>query len=66
MTTAQLLSKIFNLGAQTPPFATVAAARDFWLIFGAVIVGAAVYLGLRATQHRQREHTHPFGHSFLR
>ena len=62
MTIAQLFSALFNLGAQTDFWNSTAAARDFWLIFGAVVVAAIVYFSLRSAR-RRRQHTHPFGHS---
>ena len=65
MTITHLLRQLFNLGAQTDFWNSSAAARDFWLVFGAAVVGTIAYFGLHALQ-RRRERTHPFGHSFGR
>ena len=64
MTIGQLLSHLFNLGAQTGPWTSATAARDFWTIFAAGVVVAVVYFSLRAIAHRRRHHGQPFGHSF--
>ena len=64
MTVAEMLSQLFNLGAQSGPWTSAAAARDFWMLFAAGTVVAAVYFGLRAIRARRRHHGHPFGHSF--
>ena len=64
MTVAQMLSHLFNLGAQTGPWSSAAAARDFWTIFAVGVVVAAVYFGSRAIRDRRRHHGQPFGHSF--
>jgi hypothetical protein len=62
MTIQQLLSALFNLGAQTDFWNSNAAARDFWLVFGALVIAAIVLFSLRTARHR-RERQHPFGHS---
>jgi hypothetical protein len=62
MTIAQLLSSLFNLGAQTDFWNSNSAARDFRLIFAAALVAAIVYVSLRTLRHR-RHRGQPFGHS---
>jgi hypothetical protein len=62
MTIAGLISALFNLGAQTNFWNSTQAARDFWLIFAAVVVAAIVYFSLRSARHR-RHRGQPFGHS---
>ncbi|MGA2392762.1 MAG: hypothetical protein ABSH03_05360 [Candidatus Lustribacter sp.] len=59
-----MLSHLFNLGAQTGPWTSAAAARDFWTVFAVGVVLAAVYFGYRAIRARRRHHGQPFGHSF--
>jgi hypothetical protein len=67
MTIAQLFHALFNLGAQTDFWNSTQAARDFWMIFGAVVVAGIVYAAARTLQYRRTHpHTHPFGHSFSR
>ena len=63
MTIGKLLSSLFNLGAQTGPWSSGAAARDFWLVFAVGVAGAALYFGLRAIQRKRHHHGHPFGHT---
>ena len=63
MTVGQMLSHLFNLGAQAGPWSSAAAARDFWTVFAAAAVVAAVYFGSRAIRDRRRHHGLPFGHS---
>ena len=62
MTIAGLLSALFNLGAQTNFWNSNQAARDFWLVFAAIVVAGIVFFTLRSMRHR-RERQHPFGHS---
>jgi hypothetical protein len=51
MTIAQLLSSLFNLGAQNGPLTSIQAARDFWTIF-AIIGGMLVAtIAIRSTNH---------------
>jgi hypothetical protein len=64
MTVAQMLSHLFNLGAQTGPWTSATAARDFWTVFAAGVVVTAAVFGLRAIRNRRRHHGQPFGHSF--
>jgi hypothetical protein len=62
MTIRQLLSGLFNLGAQTDFWNSTPAARLFWLSFAAAVVIAVGYLALGALRHRRRR-GQPFGHS---
>ncbi len=48
MNIEQLLSALFNLGAQTDFWNSNAAARDFWSIFGAVVAIGIVAMIVRA------------------
>jgi hypothetical protein len=61
MTISQLLSALFNLGAQTGFWNSNSAARDFWLVFTAAVVAAIAYACLRTARHR-RHRGQPFGH----
>jgi hypothetical protein len=61
MTIAQLLSGLFNLGAQTDFWNSMPAARLFWLVFAGIVVAAAAYFSLR--RHRRPRRGHRFGHT---
>jgi hypothetical protein len=64
MTIANLLSALFNLGAQTNFWNSNSAARDFWLIFAAGVVAAVVYFTVRTLRDHRIRRGHEFGHSF--
>lgn len=61
MTIAQLLSSLFNLGAQTDFWNSNAAARDFWIVFAVALAAAVVYFFARKVRRRRRGHR--LGHS---
>ncbi len=63
MTVGQMLSHLFNLGAQTGPWSSMTAAREFWTAFAVVAVVGGAYFVLRAIRERRRHHGLPFGHS---
>jgi asparagine N-glycosylation enzyme membrane subunit Stt3 len=61
MTIAQLLSSLFNLGAQTDFWNSNAAARDFWIAFAVALVAGVVYFSSRKVRRSRRGHR--FGNS---
>jgi hypothetical protein len=56
MNLAQLLSSLFNLGAETGFWNSDAAARDFWILFAVVAAMLIATVAARSTNHHRRPH----------